>query len=62
MIFKQKHSVVYIQLENKNTNVLLVEGYNLMYHKFILLSMNWVKKMKKSRKTMKKCKLKFKRN
>ena len=43
-------------------NILHVDGYILMYHKLILLSMKWAKKKTLSRKTMKKCKIEVKTN
>ena len=44
----QTSQQVIIQLQKEeNTNILQVKGYNLMYHKFILHSMKWVKKLKR---------------
>ena len=70
MIFKHKMSVMCMQNshqvnfqlhDEKYTKILQVQGYK-MYHKLILISMKWVKKLKESRKTMKKCKVEVKRN
>ena len=38
---------IFIQIQNeKMNNILHADGYNLMYHKLILLSMKWVKQRK----------------
>ena len=45
---------IIMQIKNvKKNNILHADGYNLMYHKFILLSIKWVKKLEESIKTMK---------
>ena len=48
--------------QRKKKNILHVNGYNLMYHKVILLSMKWMKQGKQSGKNMIKCKIEVKRN
>ena len=49
------------QQNEKTTNILHVEGYSLMYHKLIWLSMKWVKKLK-AQKKHEKCQIDVKRD
>ena len=56
-MFMQKSQQEIIELQNeKNTNILQVEGYNLMYHKLMLLSMRWMKKIERVQKSQEKMK------
>ena len=59
MIFEQKMSVTCMQNshqvncqlhDKKYTKILQDEGYNLMYHKLVLISMKWGNKLKESKK------------